>query len=109
MEEKMPVRHNYATPCRQCVVAHVVRDLAQRETLEDREGDGEGRRQVASGNRSGDDDGEDDTEGVAKPDVEQTAEAGLLHGRSDEESRGCSESGVCVRFVEGEFRSGCSE
>lgn len=64
---------------------------------------------MTSGNRSGDNDGENDTEGVAESDVEQAAESGLFHSRCDEESRRCSESGVCVRFVEGQFYSGCSE
>lgn len=52
---------------------------------------------MTSGNRSGDDDGENDTEGVAKSNVEQTAESSLLHGGCDEESGRCSKSRVCNR------------
>lgn len=83
----MLVRHGDVTPSGHCVVTHVVRDLAKRETLEQRKRDGERRRQMTSGNRSGDDDGENDSEGVAKSDVEQSAESCLFDGRSDEESR----------------------
>lgn len=86
-KEKMPVRHNDTAPYDHCIVTHVVRDLAERETLEQRKGDGERRRKMTSGNRSGDNDGENNPEGVAESNVEQTAETGLLDGRSDEESR----------------------